>query len=272
MLATKVAQDCDKSCRVTLLDHLEQTYQWLNKHSNEAEPFLRRCTADTIALFLNVDSPPEEMRTWNWKSANEIVLNDTDSGPFQHPRGFIKPYRHLLEAAGAEAINHGEMKAPLAMPRVEDGMSSMRMTLDKMRKNGVCTDMCFTFASPGEKPLPAHRTYLAMYSPHFLGLFSVSSGATKIPVTHSRRCVEHLLGKFDFLTHTAKSHVEIDYAYTAKEPVLKNDQSDRKLALEMLSLAHQWSMSDAQRVIQHTIITLKMVDPFTLNDGTSSRC
>lgn len=194
-----MTRDADKSFYSTLLEHLEQTYIWLNRHSTEAEPFLHRFTEDE-ALFLNVDTTPNTADDWNWKKASEIVLNEFDSGPLQHPRAFIKPYRRLLEVSGAETIHQVDTKDPVPISNPENHMLSMRTTLDEMRRSGICTDMCFTFKSPDEKPLLAHRTYLAMYSPHFLSLFatrsSEASTMTTIPLTQSRRSAEQLLGKF----------------------------------------------------------------------------
>ncbi|XP_006457065.1 hypothetical protein AGABI2DRAFT_181424 [Agaricus bisporus var. bisporus H97] len=254
VLATRVAQDHDESFRSTLLDHLEQTYMWLDRHSTEAEPFLRQCTTDEISIFLNVDAAPNTIDDWNWKKANEIVLNEFDSGPLQHPRTFLRPYRRLLEVSGAETIHQVDTQDPLPTSSPEDQMPSMRATLDDMRRAGICTDMSFSFGSPDERPLFAHRTYLAMYSPYFLSLFSTPSeaggiGMTTISIRQSRRCAEQLL----------------DYAYTAKELVLTNGEGNMKLGLEMLALAREWNMTDAQRAVQKAIINSKMVDPYTLD-------
>lgn len=63
---------------------------------------------------------------------------------------------------------------------------------------------------------------------------------------------------------------ETDYAYTAKELVLTNGEGNMKLGLEMLALAREWNMTDAQRAVQKAIINSKMVDPYTLDQSKSS--
>lgn len=205
-----MAREHNKSSSSTLLEHLEQTYIWLDRHSTEAEPFLRQFAEDE-ALFLNVDTTPNTTDDWNWKKASEIVLNDFDSGPLQHPRAFIRPYRRLLEVSGAETIHQVETKDPLPISNPENHLLSMRTTLDKMR-TGICTDMRFTFKSPDERPLLAHRTYLAMYSPYFLSLFSTPSRSgdrvmmTTIPIMQSRRCAEQLLGRFNPIRRSNTAH------------------------------------------------------------------
>ncbi|KXN83781.1 Sacsin [Leucoagaricus sp. SymC.cos] len=257
-LATKVAYEKDKSCQTILIDHLEQTYEWLNKNAKAAEPFLQKCKADQFALFLNTEVPQlTPMEAWNWKRAEHILLNsEFDREYLQYPRVFIKPYRSLLSAAGAVSMDHGqEIKRSVELPANEDRYTSLCSTLNRMRRNGICTDVEFTFKSSDKKPLHAHRTYLAAYSNYFMQLFSkpdlTKTKSTTIAVdrAYSRRCVELLL----------------DYAYTSQEPELKGEDPNYvMLAIEILSLANLWEMKDAQRVMQSMIISRKMVDPFTL--------
>ncbi|KAF9446296.1 hypothetical protein P691DRAFT_673937 [Macrolepiota fuliginosa MF-IS2] len=270
VLATKVARDFDQvgSCRIVLLEHLEETYRWLNGHAKEAERHLRRYS--DLALFLNDGFPPSEnAREWNWKKADNILLDEYDTGYLQCPRGFISSFRALLTAAGAVTIKHGEPEVEFDLPeqqitvdepdRVFDGIC---VAFDQMRKDGICTDVSFVCDSPDNEPLRAHRAYLAAYSAHFREMFKPGfSEAGKasdaepivVPVpAFSRRCVEYLL----------------DYAYTGKAPQLKRDDPDTDVALEMLTLAHSWSMADAQRAVQSIIIKLKMVDPFSLDNST----
>ena len=51
---------------------------------------------------------------------------------------------------------------------------------------------------------------------------------------------------------------------------MKKEDADIDLALEMLTLAHAWSMSDAQNALQNTVISMKMVDPYNLDHGKPS--
>jgi hypothetical protein len=42
--------------------------------------------------------------------------------------------------------------------------------------------------------------------------------------------------------------------------------------MELLLLAHFWDMVEAQNVVQHKIITVKVIDPFNIDASTSSDC
>ncbi|KAF5350096.1 hypothetical protein D9756_009164 [Leucocoprinus leucothites] len=249
-LATRVAPDVDQSCRSILLDHLEQTYEWLNKHADDAKPFLQKCKTEEHALFLNTEVPHlTPMGNWNWKRAEHILLNsESDREYLQYPRVFIKSFRPLLVAAGAVSIDYGkEVK-----PSVEETTNEVRhlnlySTLDRMRRKQICIDVNLCFESAPDKPLHAHRTCLAAYSPYFMKLFSK-------PETMETRV--SLFTEADQMA---------DFAYTSQEPDLSNEGNDRvKLIVELLSLAHLWEMSDAQHILQNMIVTLKIVDMFNL--------
>lgn len=206
VLATEVAEDHARHS--TLLDHLEKTYKWLNEHTEAAGPFLTQRTADGIPLFLNVDDPTNTAEKWKWKAANNILLDDYDTGFLECPRDFIKPFRNLLIAAGAVSIDYVQdtLTAPVASTD-EERQGKLCESFNQMRKNGICTDVWFTFDSPpNENPLHAHRAYLAAYCTYFKDMFSGSfaeagdaSAMNPIQVRvpgFSRRSVEYVLGKF----------------------------------------------------------------------------
>lgn len=203
---TKVAREVDISCRSILLSHLEQTYSWLNKHTDEAQPFLQKCNADKVALFLNTEVPHMTlMEDWSWKRAEHILLSsDTDREYLQYPRVFIKSFQNLLVAGGAVTIDYGkEIKPTVELSTDKDRHMDLYSNLNCMRRNGICIDVNFSFDSTDDRPLLAHRTYLAAYSSYFMKLFSEpETGEMKVCVIHvdqsySRRCVELLLGRSD---------------------------------------------------------------------------
>ncbi|KAJ3560806.1 hypothetical protein NP233_g10595 [Leucocoprinus birnbaumii] len=88
----------------------------------------------------------------------------------------------------------------------------------------------------------------------FSGSFAEAGDASSdnpivVPVPgYSRDCVKQIL----------------DFAYTTREPQFERTDSDTDLALEMLTLANSWSMTELHRVLESLIIRLKMVDPFNL--------
>ncbi|KAF9446297.1 hypothetical protein P691DRAFT_776972 [Macrolepiota fuliginosa MF-IS2] len=265
VLATRVAEDQidNVNCHATLLDHLKQTYTWLNDHAEDAEQYLRQCTDDGIPLFLNVNTVPEGPNDWNWKRADRILLDDYDTGSLEFPRDFIKSFHSLLVVAGAVNINYGqEAEVSSEQSTSEDLLTNLRTSFDQMRNDRTCTDVTFICDPPAGTPLYAHRAYLAAYSTYFRDMFSGSfseagnaSQAKPIRVRvqkYSRRCVENVL----------------NYAYTAREPELGRENID--LALEMLSLTHFWSMTHAQDVVQNIMKKPKMVDPFNLEQVRST--
>lgn len=204
MLASRVALSHPRDPIV--LNHLKQTYKWLNDHAQEAQQFLRQKGA--ISLFLNVDDPANGAEEWNWKRAKHILLDSYDTKHLQCPRDFLKNYHSLLVAAGAVTIDHGpDMESRYEQPMSEESLTNLSESFNQMRKNRICTDVSFICSSPGDEPLYAHRGYLAAYSSYFRGMFSGSfreagdaSHMNPIPVHvpgFSRRCVEYVLGQSD---------------------------------------------------------------------------
>ncbi len=186
-----------------LLDHLKQTYKWLNDHTQEAQRFLLQ--RSNISLFLNIDDPTNDAEDWNWKKAKHILLDNYDTHHLQCPRDFLKNFHPLLVAAGAVTIDHGpDLKPQHEQSTSDDCLADLSESFDQMRKKGICTDVSFVCSSPDDEPLSAHRGYLAAYSSFFMEMFSGSfreagdaSHANPILVDvpgFSRRCVEYVLG------------------------------------------------------------------------------
>ncbi|KAF5349962.1 hypothetical protein D9756_009229 [Leucocoprinus leucothites] len=236
VLATDVASDHPHNS--TLLQHLRQTYQWLNEHTDSAEVFLQRCTADGVPLFLNVDDPENISEKWNWKRADHVLLDE-------------RTYNRLRGSAGAQQETATD----------KERLSNLCTSFNGMRKSRICVDVSFICEANfgGDEPLYAHRAYLAAYTEYFREMFSggfqeaglaSSQEPIAVPVPgYSRPCVKSIL----------------DYAYTSQEPVLARTESDIDLALEMITLAHAWSMTELHQVMQRLIVRLKMVDPFNFN-------
>lgn len=208
VLVTKVAREQANvtSCRVPLLDHLQQTYEWLDNHSEESKYYLSRCSG--MALFLNDDVPPDNATDWNWKRADHILLDNYDTGYLQCPRDFIKSFRRLLIAAGAVTIKYEHevgIEVPEQQPASDDRLSNgLCVTFDEMRKTEICTDVSFVCDFPNNDSLRAHRAYLAAYSSYFRVMFSegfreAGKASDKEPIVievpgFSRRCVGCILG------------------------------------------------------------------------------
>jgi sacsin len=215
VLAADVARDYPRN--PTVLQHLERTYQWLSQHVDAAQPLLRRCTEVGIPLFLNVDDPKNSSEEWIWERADHILLDEyrDDVGFLRYPRNFLKAFNSLLVAAGAVTFDYGEGVDTTNNPQEdEDQLENLRTSFDRMRKNGICTDVSFICGSPPDnEPLKAHRAYLAAYTDHFemfSGKFSglearVASSESPIVFEvpdYSRKCVEYALGKSSLCSHS----------------------------------------------------------------------
>jgi hypothetical protein len=190
---------------VTLSQHIKETYEWLNKNADLARPFLEQCTKNRIPLCLNVNDPTNVAEEWNWKTADHILLDDYDTRFLQCPRNFIRPFKSFLTAAGAVAIDYGK-EVTRTPQKDEDRLSNLSASFERMRRDGVCTDVMFTFESAIEEPLYAHRAYLAACSDYFRHMFlgnfyEAGDASSKNPIIirlvsdFSRRCLEHVLGR-----------------------------------------------------------------------------
>ncbi len=192
----------------TLLDHLRQTYTWLNDHIHDAEQFLRQCTEDGDPLFLNVDDPGDA-EEWTWKRGDHILLDEDDTGYLEYPRDFIKPFRPLLIAAGAVIIKHGTgIESSEQEPSADGHPIHLGTRLNQMRRDRICTDVSFTCDPLDGEPVFAHRACLAACNSHFRNMFSGAylesnqgplAQSIQVP-GFSRRCIEGVLGESIFAT------------------------------------------------------------------------
>lgn len=199
-----MALDYPKDSRV--LDHIKQTYQWLNEHAEEAQYSLRQ--KEDLALFLNVEDPTSDTGDWVWKRGLHILLDTYDTGPLQYPRGFLTGFRSLLTAAGAVTIDYGpDIGIRGDQPTNGDRLLRLSNSFNQMRKDRMCTDVGFVCSSPDDEPLYAHQGYLAASTDYFKELFTGTSREVRdasntnpnlVPVPgFSRRCVEYALGQSD---------------------------------------------------------------------------
>lgn len=195
----------DRPKDLIVLDHIKQTYQWLNGHAEEAQHFLRQ--KEDIALFLNIEDPASDTEDWIWKKAIHILLDTYDTGPLQYPRAFLTGFRPLLTAAGAVTIDYGpNIGIQRDQPTNEDRFLRLSGSFDQMRKHRMCTDVGFVCSSLDDEPLYAHRGYLAASTSYFKELFTGTfpeagdASHTNPILVHvpgfSRRCVESVLGQF----------------------------------------------------------------------------
>ena len=173
VLVTEVARRHPRDAG--LLSDLKATYQYLQEHHSEAEKLLLRDRNE--ALFLNVDDP--ETESWEFLPASQIMFNVSDEDERREVRAFLRPFRDLLLASGAN-----EIKIPLAssvsLSSPEVHLSRFRGSFEKQRRSRTLTDVVFRVAgataTEGDGDHWAHRALLAAASEHFYHQFCAPLG------------------------------------------------------------------------------------------------
>lgn len=202
--------------RRILIHDLESTYAFLEDNIGSA-------TGEDIvqirdgALFLNVESPDTD--TWVWDEGDRLVFETHDMGnSVRYVRAFLLPYSKLLRAAGVLQVYHPQYIANPAADSESSKLESIRLGFNGLRIKEALTDVVFIprtleegdnagdeESQPGDqKPLVAHRSFLAVFSEYFAdafcGGFAESRTASSVdPVRmdvldYSRECVELVLG------------------------------------------------------------------------------
>jgi sacsin len=200
VLSLKIAPSY--SSNVELLSDIKQTYQWLEKHKEDADLRNRLVQYHTEPLFLNVDDP--ELMDWTWHSASKLYLNisDAPASDCWGVRQFLLPFRGLLRLAGVKEV---QMRTAPDMPISSleeqlDQLKSTRNNYDSMRRERKLTDAIF-ITDDGEE-FPVHRVVLAGAGEHFsdmfLGNWEESNSIVKnlIPVPECPAdCLRWILGE-----------------------------------------------------------------------------
>jgi sacsin len=163
-LVLKVAQDypgnTDVVCDIT------ETYRWLEDHKDRPE--LGRCISkyNREKLFLNVDDPKLDMRTWH--CADQLFFDINDSKDQFGVKRFLLPFSGLLQRAGVEQVISPPCPS-LPKSSAETQLFMLRSSFDKMRRHKSLTDVVLTTEDGAN--IAAHRVLLATSSDYFKDMF-----------------------------------------------------------------------------------------------------
>ncbi len=149
-----------------LLQHLTETYAWLEDRHQDAGQLLINHHSDKI--FLNVDDPARSI--WKWCCADEMCFNIADDATTntRAVMEYLTPFKRLLVASGVHEI----VDAPVPqISLTEDATTllAMRQAYDNMRRVQRFTDVVFVASDASEHH--AHRSFMASQYSHFDMLF-----------------------------------------------------------------------------------------------------
>ncbi|KAM5530669.1 hypothetical protein V8D89_015641 [Ganoderma adspersum] len=236
VLATKISPKHSRDAG--LLSDLQATYQHLQERHRDAERFLLRHR--NVALFLNVDAPGTE--SWEFLPASQIMFNVPDEDDRREARAFLRPFRELLLAAGANEIKIPS--APSISPSSPEAhLSRFRASFEMQRRSRVLTDVVFraegATATEADRDHWAHRALLATTSEHFYNQFCAQSGFSESRAASVEDPV--VIQVEDDLEFRCVGLV-LDYVYTGQF----EESQDRECLLELMCLAHRWELADVQ--------------------------
>ena len=193
-----------------VLHDLQETYDWLDQHSEEALPYIS--PHSTKYLFLNIDNPSQGH--WKWNSAEQLLLDTDDTiAGFYPVNNFLKPFKELLLVSGVKTVINSQCPEPSEPTSDSMILASLRIAFREMREKQALTDVIFEAEGDDEEgghddevPIPpAHRVFLAACSEHFEDLFTgtfaesrPASANNPIKITvkgYSSQCVSLVLGK-----------------------------------------------------------------------------
>lgn len=207
MLALQVSSDYPQDRGV--LQDLRDTYAWLDEHSEDARVHMIQHHAHK--LFLNVADP--EKMTWEWHSADDLLLGIKESMHTFHPiHEFLLSFKSLLVVSGVQQLTHATLPQKAINNSLEVSPHSMRLEFSLMRSERQLIDVLFIpdaeDSELDDANLYAHRVYLATCSDYFKTLFTGDFRESRpaseefpihVPlIGHSRRCVGIVLGKSFF--------------------------------------------------------------------------
>jgi BTB/POZ domain len=154
-----------------LLGDLRTTYQWLDDHSEEAQPQMIQHSSER--LFLNIADP--DTGAWGWRSAQELLFGIRHRKCSFHIRDFLLSYQRLLRVSGVETITEARLPED-ADDNLEFPAESepLRSAFCSMRDAKQLTDVVLIPDKEDGEPVtmfPAHRAYLAACGTYFLDAF-----------------------------------------------------------------------------------------------------
>ncbi|KAF9032342.1 hypothetical protein BDP27DRAFT_1436014 [Rhodocollybia butyracea] len=252
VLATEVARDHPHDR--TLVRDLKATYTWLQDHRMDAKWELQEY--QDLPIFLNVENMASYLEPWQWRSANELVLNLTyDSQRCFKIQSALIEFRELLLAAGVRTrvdVTHDD----------ESTLGDKRF--ESLRARGKLLDISLEPKFPeddeiiDEGRLTAHAAFLAANVPHIEdgltgGYSEISNRVYSFPGTYFGACA--------FL----------DLLYTGDIKDERSNESDDAMKLlaallELLPVADQWGSEPLKRKLGYLITTKYLfIQPETLD-------
>ncbi|KAI0029844.1 hypothetical protein K488DRAFT_55472, partial [Vararia minispora EC-137] len=208
-----IATDLRYQHNAVLVADLQATYKYLQDRISEISPGLSRSLGD---VFLNVNDPTRE---WDWCQASQLVVNAaSEDENYKRTRSFLKPYSTLIVALGGSKVD-AVAKPIVARSLPEESLRRLRLEYNSMRKMAQGTDACLI--DQEGRGHPAHRTFLAAWSPIFKasfihsGMSEANDGASaRDPVRHSMQeycseAVECVLGATQYLNDSSSAHRDI---------------------------------------------------------------
>ncbi|KAF9064336.1 hypothetical protein BDP27DRAFT_1426006 [Rhodocollybia butyracea] len=252
VLATEVARDHPHDR--TLVRDLKATYTWLQDHRMDAKWELQEY--QDLPIFLNVENMASYLEPWQWRSANELVLNLTyDSQRCFKIQSALIEFRELLLAAGVRKrvdVTHDD----------ESTLGDKRF--ESLRARGKLLDISLEPKFPeddeiiDEGRLTAHAAFLAANVPHIEdgltgGYSEISNRVYSFPGTYFGACA--------FL----------DLLYTGDIKDERSNESDDAMKLlaallELLPVADQWGSEPLKRKLGYLITTKYLfIQPETLD-------
>lgn len=273
MLVTQVARDHPN--HPAILADLTATYRYLNDKAEASAAHLADLRDEQ--LFLNVDNPRGAGVVWEWASPATLSFDAWDVGNFKSVRRFLRDYKTLLMAAGAQEVYHPTAQVSSSTTTVDLGpLSHIRRKYGEMRRNKKLVDVKFiTEDDIPDDPLLAHRSFLAANSDHFQESFCSDFGEgqpasanepVEVPVReYSRACVALVLGErlADYSRLDTYNKTLADYIYSGTVP----DSTTIPLLLKALELAKYWSIHELVEQIQDRIIKGRLLTPENLDDS-----
>ncbi|KZP24217.1 hypothetical protein FIBSPDRAFT_1042281 [Athelia psychrophila] len=233
-----------------LISDIRDTYNYLDKHTGDAEFRGALATHRNDALFLNVDNA--KVGSWTWRSAAELyictgLIKDIPNNNYWVVRKFLNNFSNLLGLAQVGEIKAAKAQAmPNSASKAE--LDSIVGAFNDMRVKTELTDVAFVAGdddSEDRMQFHGHRDFLVSRSQFFHGLFCGSFEEAKpanepfIVEDCGVDCLREIL----------------DYLYTWKIP----EAEDEDALLEILKLADYWNIPILFEAMQIRIINLGLI-------------
>ncbi|KAJ3774897.1 hypothetical protein FB446DRAFT_770780 [Lentinula raphanica] len=228
VLATQVSHDHPHD--EGLVRSLKATYQWIQDNHTLARPELKKHQSQKI--FLNIDNIDNFYEDWEWRSANELILDLVyDSQKCFSIRPFLAGYRDLLTAAGVRK----QVDVILADETQFGDLNFERLRIGgKLLDIELCPSHVKEYETVDTSRLKAHAAFLAAHVPH------IEEGLTG-------GWNEGVSGTFTFPGTFFGACTFLDILYTGdtkitRPPVVEDAMRLLTDLLEMLEVADIWDL------------------------------